>query len=471
MAEIPPKRGTSQATSHSPKRYHFALHSQNPMKKTFVLDTNVLLHDPSAMLRFKDNDVVLPMTIIEELDRFKKQPEMTGRNARQASRKLDELRQQGHLIEGVAINDAGNLRVALCHRETLQELPTELTNGHGDNAILAVALELRRQSDCPVVVVSKDTNLRIKADALGLVAEDYETDKVDVDGLYTGIAEVVVDAEQIDRLFKQGGTSLEGKFFPNEALTLIDAANPSHTALAIVDGTTGKAVPLNKLPHAGISRIQPRNREQKFVLELLLRDSIQLVTLVGKAGTGKTLLAIAAGLQKVADEGLYSRLLISRPVVPMGRDIGYLPGDVNEKLTPWMQPLYDNFDLIFGTQEASGKPSHWRRGHEELIDRGLLQIEALTYIRGRTIPKQFLVVDEAQNLTPHEVKTILTRAGEGTKVVLTGDPDQIDNPYVDAASNGLTYVVEKFKEEALAGHITLVKGERSNLAERATALL
>ncbi len=207
------------------------------------------------------------------------------------------------------------------------------------------------------------------------------------------------------------------------------------------------------------------------MFELLLRDSIQLVTLVGKAGTGKTLLAIAAGLHKVADERIYSRLLISRPVVPMGRDIGYLPGDVNEKLTPWMQPLYDNFDMIFGTQESTGKPSHWRRGHEELIEQGLLQIEALTYIRGRTIPKQFLVVDEAQNLTPHEVKTILTRAGEGTKIVLTGDPDQIDNPYVDAASNGLTYVVEKFKGEALAGHITLVKGERSDLAERATALL
>jgi PhoH-like ATPase len=198
---------------------------------------------------------------------------------------------------------------------------------------------------------------------------------------------------------------------------------------------------------------------------------VQLVTLVGKAGTGKTLLAIAAGLQKVADDRLYSRLLISRPVVPMGKDIGYLPGDVSDKLTPWMQPLYDNFDLIFGTQDGNGKPAHWRRGHEELIERGLLQIEALTYIRGRTIPKQFLIVDEAQNLTPHEVKTILTRAGEGTKVVLTGDPDQIDNPYVDAASNGLTYVVEKFKGEALAGHVTLSRGERSSLAERATVLL
>jgi PhoH-like ATPase len=441
------------------------------MKKAFVLDTNVLLHDPAAMLRFEDNEVVLPITIIEELDRFKKQPEVTGRNARQASRTLDELRQRGHLTEGVSINGGGVLRVALCSRETLQELPGELERDRGDNSILAVALELKKQCQCPVVLVSKDTNVRIKANALGLNAEDYETDKVDIEGLYTGTAEIMVEAEQIAQLFEKGALTGLGEFLPNQALTLVDAANPAHTALAFVDGDSGKIVSLTKLPHAGISRIQARNREQKFAFELLLRDSIQLVTLVGKAGTGKTLLAIAAGLHKVADERLYNRLLISRPVVPMGRDIGYLPGDIKEKLTPWMQPLYDNFDLIFGTQERSGKPKHWRPGHEELMEMGLLQIEPLTYIRGRTIPQQFLIVDEAQNLTPHEVKTILTRAGEGTKVVLTGDPDQIDNPYIDAASNGLTYTVEKFKHEPIAGHVTFVKGERSNLAERATALL
>lgn len=443
------------------------------MKKTFVLDTNVLLHDPSAMLRFGDHDVVLPITIVEELDRFKKQPEMTGRNARQASRTLDALRQQGHLIDGIPINGGdGKLRVALCHRETLEKLPAELEGDRGDNAILAVALELKHQCACPVVLISKDTNLRIKADALGLAAADYETDKIDVDELYTGITEVLVEPGAIERFFKHGIIDLDKKYFPNEALTLVDETNPSHTALAMVTEDGKQAAALIKLsPHAGVSRIYPRNREQKFALDLLLRDSIQLITLVGKAGTGKTLLAIAAGLQKVADEQVYSRLLISRPVIPMGKDIGYLPGDVNEKLTPWMQPLYDNFDLIFGTQEAVGKPSHWRRGHEELMERGLLQIEPLTYIRGRTIPKQFLIVDEAQNLTPHEVKTILTRAGEGTKVVLTGDLAQIDNPYVDAASNGLTYVIERFKEEPLAGHITLFKGERSGLAERAAALL
>jgi PhoH-like ATPase len=440
------------------------------MRKIFVLDTNVVLHDPAALLHFQDNDVVLPITILEELDRFKKQPEMTGRNARQVSRTLDELRLRGRLTEGIQLDHGGSLRVALCDRQTLKELPAELEGDSGDNEILAVALGLKRHSQDTVVLVSKDTNLRIKADALGLIAQDYETDKVDVDDLYSGKAEVLVPPSAIDELFRQGKTHLEGFFHPNQAITLLDNTNPVHTALAIIN-EKGFASPLAKLPHNGVSRIQARNREQSFALELLLRDSIQLVTLVGLAGTGKTLLAIAAGLQKVADERLYSRLLISRPVVPMGRDLGYLPGDVGDKLTPWMQPLYDNFDLIFGTQDPTQKPAHWRRGHEELIQQGLLQIEPLTYIRGRSLPQQYLVVDEAQNLTPHEVKTILTRAGEGTKIILTGDPDQIDNPYVDAASNGLTYAVERFKDEPIAAHITLAKGERSLLAERAAALL
>jgi PhoH-like ATPase len=441
------------------------------MKKIFVIDTNVILHDPNAILRFEDNEIVLPIAVIEELDRFKKQPEMTGRNAREVARTLDQLRQQGNLTTGVELSNGGTLRVALSDRDTLKTLPVELSADFADNAILAVGLQSKNNCQCPVVVVSKDTNLRIKADALGLQAEDYETDKVDIDELYTGTTEVLVSSEQIAEFFQAGSVTLEREFLPNQDITLVDSLNPSHTALGMAEGNSSKIIPLIALPKLGVSRIQPRNREQRFALNLLLQDSIKLVTLVGKAGTGKTLLAIAAGLQKVADEKLYNRLLISRPVVPMGKDIGFLPGDINEKLTPWMQPLYDNFDLIFGTQENSEHSGHWRRGHEELIEMGMLQIEPLTYIRGRTIPQQFLIIDEAQNLTPHEVKTIITRAGEGTKVVLTGDPDQIDNPYIDAASNGLTYVVERFKHEPLAGHITLFKGERSGLAERATELL
>ena len=441
------------------------------MKKIFVIDTNVILHDPTAIFRFEENEIVLPIAVIEELDRFKKQPEMTGRNAREVSRTLDKLRQEGHLTTGVELSNGGTLRVALGDRETLNRLPPELSGDFADNSILAAGIRCKQQCQCPVIVISKDTNLRIKADALGLNAEDYETDKVDVEDLYTGATEVLVNAKQIEEFFQAGSITLDEEFLPNQDITLVDNANPSHTALAMVEGKSNKIIPLVTLPKLGVSRIQPRNREQRFALNLLLQDSIALVTLVGKAGTGKTLLAIAAGLQKVADEKLYTRLLISRPVVPMGKDIGFLPGDINEKLTPWMQPLYDNFDLIFGTQDTKAHPGHWRRGHEELMEMGLLQIEPLTYIRGRTIPQQFLIIDEAQNLTPHEVKTIITRAGEGTKVVLTGDPDQIDNPYIDAASNGLTYVVERFKYEPLAGHITLSKGERSSLAERAAALL
>ena len=441
------------------------------MKKIFVLDTNVLLHDPNAMLSFKDNEVVLPITIIEELDRFKKQIEAIGRNARQVSRTLDHLSQKGSLTKGINLDNGGILRVALCDAQILQALPPELKGHFADNAILAVAIEIKKQCDCPVILVSKDTNVRIKAEVLGLKTEDYETDKVNVDELYTGKAEAIVSADKLEEFYQQGFIHLPEKFLPNQALTLVNETNTSHTALGIYEESNGKIVSLHKSSLSPVSSISARNREQRFAFELLLQDSISLVTLVGKAGTGKTLLALAAGVEKVSHEQLYNQLLISRPVVPMGRDIGYLPGELKEKLTPWMQPLYDNLDLIFDTQDTRRKPSHWRRGYEELMELNLLKIEPLTYIRGRTIPKQFLIVDEAQNLTPHEVKTILTRAGENTKVILTGDIEQIDNPYVDSSSNGLTYVVEKFKQEAIAGHITLVKGERSMLAERASLLL
>ena len=441
------------------------------MKKTFVLDTNVLLHDAQAIFRFEDNDIVLPIAIIEELDRFKKQSDSIGRNAREVSRTLDKLRKLGNITKGIPLDSGGTLSVELCDHKTLATLPQELGVHLADNVILAVALEYQQKCQCPVVVVSKDTNLRIKADVLGLKAEDYTTDKVNIEQLYSDIAEIVVSNSEIEQFFDQGFLPLDTPLSANQAVTLIDATNPSHTALAMVESKNNRLVPLIKIPSSGISRIKPRNREQRFAFNLLLQDSIPLVTLIGKAGTGKTLFAIAAGLHKVADEKVYNRLLISRPIIPMGKDLGYLPGEVEEKLTPWMQPIYDNFDLIFGTQDSKGKPAHWRRGHEELLGQGILQIEPLTYIRGRTIPQQFLIVDEAQNLTPHEVKTILTRAGEGTKIVLTGDPEQIDNPYVDAASNGLTYAAERFKNESLAGHITLYKGERSALSEKAAALL
>jgi PhoH-like ATPase len=261
---------------------------------------------------------------------------------------------------------------------------------------------------------------------------------------------------------------MEEEFLANQCLTLKDAANPSHTALARFNRALRQAETLLRAPKEGLWGIHPRNREQQFAFDLLLNEDIQLVTLVGKAGTGKTLLAIAAGLNKSADEGRYNRLLVSRPVFPLGRDLGFLPGDLEEKLSPWMQPIFDNIELLLGAVEEGSKR---KRGYKELVDLGLVEIEALTYIRGRSIPKQYMIVDEAQNLTPHEIKTIITRAGEGTKIILTGDPYQIDNPYIDSASNGLTYVVEKFKGEEIAGHVTLTKGERSCLAELAANLL
>jgi PhoH-like ATPase len=319
-----------------------------------------------------------------------------------------------------------------------------------------------------VVFVTKDTNLRIKADAVGLVAADYESDKVSIEELYAGTSEVMVRKDEVDRFFGQGYLDLDGDYLPNEGITLVEETNPSHTGIGRYQGALARVVPLIRTPKEGLWGIHPRNREQQFALDLLLNDDIQLVTLVGKAGTGKTLLAIAAGLHKAADEGDYSRLLVSRPIFPLGRDLGFLPGDVEEKLAPWMQPIFDNVELLLGMVDERGKR---KRGYKELEEMGLLEIEPLTYIRGRSIPKQFMIVDEAQNLTPHEIKTIITRAGEGTKIVLTGDPYQIDNPYVDSSSNGLTYAVEKFKGQEIAGHVTLTKGERSPLAELAANLL
>jgi PhoH-like ATPase len=438
------------------------------MKKIFILDTNVLLHDPQALLKFEDNDVIIPITVIEEIDSFKKDLSETGRNAREISRLLDGFRDKAHLIDGVALPDGGTLRVVLFTESAFKRLPPELRVDRGDNRILAVALQMVDESSCPVVFVTKDTNLRIKADAVGMHAEDYESDKVSIEELYSGMAEVAVSREEVDRFYGQGFLDMAGEFYANQCLTLMDEGNPSHTAIGRYHAALGRVLPLIRPPKEGLWGINARNREQQYAIDLLLNDDIQLVTLVGKAGTGKTLLAIAAGLAKSADEGAYSRLLVSRPIFPLGRDLGFLPGDVEEKLAPWMQPIFDNVELLLGMVDEHGKR---KRGYKELVDMGLLEIEPLTYIRGRSIPKQYMIVDEAQNLTPHEIKTIITRAGEGTKIVLTGDPYQIDNPYIDSSSNGLTYTVEKFKNQDIAGHVTLMRGERSPLAELAANLL
>ncbi|MBI5904311.1 MAG: PhoH family protein [Deltaproteobacteria bacterium] len=440
------------------------------MIKNFVLDTNVLLHDPNALFRFKDNRVFVPIMVIEELDHFKKDLNMLGRNARTVSKFIDRLREQGNLADGVPLEHGGVLRVAF-GGEGASLLPPELKGSLADNQILGVALSVRgREKDVPVVVVSKDTNLRIKADALGITAEDYESDRVDIEELYRGFREVQAGKEFIDAFYAAGESDPPPgaeELYPNEYVVFRDAATQS-SALARANGSKRK---LRLLPPMkdDVWGVRPRNKEQHFALDILLDDSVKLVTLAGKAGTGKTLLAIAAGLRKTSDDEVYQRMLVSRPVLPMGKDLGFLPGDIEEKLKPWMQPIFDNVEYLFGFSRK--KRQGGVRGYQELMNLGILEIEPLTYIRGRSIPNQFIIVDEAQNLSPHEVKTILTRAGENSKVVLTGDPYQIDNPFVDSASNGLSFTVEKFKGEAIAGHVMLVKGERSPLAELAANIL
>ena len=437
-------------------------------KKVFVLDTNVLLHDPKAIFHFQEHDVVIPIVVIEEIDHFKKDQTEVGRNARNVSRFMDRLRAQGSLSKGVKMEGGGILKVDVTqHAFDIQFF--SLDKHKVDNHILGCAQELLKVRKEKVVLVTKDTNLRIKADAMGLQAEDYTTDRVELEELYTGTDTWEVSPEKVDLLFDGGLAPEEGKeLFPNQFVTLVDQHNPSHTALSRYHPGDKLLKPMKRLemPPWGV---KPRNREQQFALDLLLDDSVQVVTLVGKAGTGKTLLAIAAGLQQVVDEERYNRLLVSRPVMPMGRDLGFLPGDVEEKLRPYMQPIYDNLDFIVAANMEMRRRVSMTSG--QLEEGGYLSVEPLTYIRGRSIPNQYIIVDEAQNLTPHEVKTILTRAGDGTKVVLTGDPYQIDNPYVDASTNGLSFLAEHFKSLDLSGHITLMKGERSRMAELASNLL
>ena len=435
--------------------------------KHFVLDTNVLIHDPRAIYQFADNEVVLPIFVLEEIDQFKKEASERGRNARELARVLDRLRGTGaRLSEGAPLPNGGRLRVAAGERT----VPTTLRDSQvADHLILMLAIDVRDAFPSePTIFVTKDVNLRIRADSLGLTAMDFDTQRIDIEELYPGVAELLVPGTDVDQFFSTGALDLTtAELKANQYVHLRDRDSASHSALGRFDKNQGKLVPLKKI-RDGVWGIRPRNREQHCALDLLLSDEIKLVTLVGKAGTGKTMLAIAAGLQKVVEESTYVKLLVSRPIFPLGRDVGYLPGDIEEKLNPWMQPIYDNVEFLMGLSKSEKRNG---RSYQELIDLGFIEIEPLTYIRGRSIPNQFIIVDEAQNLTPHEVKTIITRVGDGTKIVLTGDPYQIDNPYVDATSNGLTTVVERFKGEALAGHVTLNKGERSQLAELASNLL
>uniref|UniRef100_A0A832A1A5 PhoH family protein n=1 Tax=Desulfacinum infernum TaxID=35837 RepID=A0A832A1A5_9BACT len=433
------------------------------MSKTYVLDTNVILHNPNAIFSFQDNHIVIPLAVIEEIDDQKKRQDEVGRNARLFSRLLDELRSRGPLSQGVPLPNGGLIRVEVNHVAE-NGLPREFDGHKYDNRILGLAHALAKERNGPVILVTKDLNLRIKADVVGIRAEDYFSDKVDYNELYQGFRTLYVEGDELNRFYREHSLELseEVNLYPREFVILKHSAHPSQSALARHDH--GRLVPL-KYADAVIWGIRARNKEQKFALELLLDDTVRVVTLVGRAGTGKTLLALAAGLEKVMEQRAYHRFLITRPVVPVGDDLGYLPGSREEKLRPWMQPIYDNLEFLFQEAEDPGEPI------DHLIQRGVLQMETFTYIRGRSIPNQFILCDEAQNLTPNMIKTLITRVGKGTKIVFTGDPEQIDHPYLDAGTNGLSTLVEKLKLEPLVGHVTLRQGERSRVAEMGAALL
>jgi len=461
--------------------------------KFYVLDTNVLLHNPGALFVFQENHVVIPYPVLEELDAMKRREDDVGRSARSAIRSLDRLRRHGKLIEGVPLSTLGAQSQGATGTLSIDindhERPAILSADKPDNRIIAAAWALQHEKK-RVTFVSKDLAARIKSDALGIKSEDFLNQQVDADKLYSGFIELKTSSAEIDTLYRDRMLAVEdlaaylqvknadGETFtreltPNQYVVLSDVEDEAHSGLARRLADTEHLIPVasQKKPTFGIVA---RSVQQTMALDLLLDDDIKLVTLLGSAGTGKTLLAIAAGMCKVFQEERYEKLLVARPIMPMGRDIGYLPGDKDEKLGAWMQPIFDNLTYLMSTrgapnQNAESKTTEQRI--DKLVADGRLVLEPLTYIRGRSIPHQFMIVDEAQNLTPHEVKTIVSRIGEGTKLILTGDIGQIDHPYLDSSSNGLSYTVEKMRGLGIVGHITLQKSERSTLASLAAERL
>lgn len=436
-------------------------------RKTFLIDTNVLVHDPNAIKKFKDNDVVIPLSVLEELDGVKRHTDEVGKNSREVLRYIDSLKEQriGDFNSGVMIPEGPKVRVHLdAKTDRIEGFPLPLDRS--SNKFLQIAYILKEKGES-VVIVSKDFVTRVKAEAMGLEAEDYESLKTSYDEMYHGMRKIEVLKRDIDLFYKEGAVPplQDTAFRPNEYALLNSAENAS--ALCKFNDKQKKLEPLLQVTR-DIWGVQPLNIEQRCAIDLLLRDDIHLVTLVGPAGTGKTLLALACGMKKVFDDHVYSRILVSRPIVPLGKDIGYLPGTKEEKLYHWMQPIYDNLEFLCSTTGGEGNGAATL---EFIMESKKIEMEAVTYIRGRSLPKIYMIIDEAQNLTPHEIKTIISRAGKGTKVVLTGDPTQIDNPYLDKDSNGLTYTVGKFKNQRIFGHMFLEKTERSELASIAADIL
>ena len=409
--------------------------------------------------------MLVPIEVIEEIDRFKRESTELGRNARTVSRMLDGFRGEGSLSEGVDLPNGGKLKIGF---QKNGHTEVALAKDSVDNRILSYAASVQKaQPKHATILVSKDINLRIKADALGLMAEDYETDRVFITDLYTGMVDMTVSTEKMAAFRAKGELVLDGgrSYCPNEYYTLTDEANSKKTALTKVDATGTKLIPILD-SREGVWGIKPRNREQHFALDALLDDRVKLVTLMGKAGTGKTLVAMAAGLKRVINDREFRRLVVARPTISMGKELGFLPGSLEEKLAPWMQPIHDALEML-----SDLNMGHDHRRAADLMRSGSIVVEALSYIRGRSIANQFMIIDESQNLTPLEAKTIITRVGHGTKIVFTGDPYQIDNPYVDSSSNGFNYIISRFRDQAIAAHVELQKGERSELAELAANIL
>ena len=439
------------------------------MRKNFILDTNVLLHDPNAVYKFGIEKVIIPVEVIEELDRFKREISELGHNSRAVSTLLAQFSKKGKLGKGVSLDNGGELQVYGERCEDVVKKKGLALKKSVDNRLLNLALHLKKcNPEKSNILISKNINLRIKADVLGIETDGFEEDESPIRDIYAGVIKLSVGKDVIES-FRDNGFChwKESKFFPNQYILLQDESGDAPSTMARAIGRNGnKLVPVQNT-NSGILGIRPLNIGQCFAFDALLDDKIKLVTLLGKAGTGKTLLAVAAGLHKVINEDKYNKILISRPIMPLGRDIGYIPGDVEEKMRPWMQPIYDALEMLKEQDRRSKK----KLLPPDLLESEEIGIEPLTYIRGRSIPHQFFMIDEAQNLTPHEVKTIITRVGYDSKVVLTGDTEQIDNPYVDSFSNGFSYLVHKFRQEEISAHITLTKGERSDLAEVATKLL
>jgi PhoH-like ATPase len=470
--------------------------------KNYILDTCVLLHDPDSINSFQENNVYLPLVVISELDKFKKEENEKGRNARQVTRIIDELRLRGPLASGVPLDGGGEFKVLTGYHSHNFDISSN------DDKILATALTLKNKTNNNAILITNDVNMRVRANIHGMPVESFGKKKISKDKLHTGLKEIVIDQPEYS-LFKQNGSlelskvmayseSQVDNLLPNEFIKLVNKADTNKKSYGVyID--SNKTIQKIRNRNDETFGIVPKNDEQACALDALMDPDINLVTLIGKAGSGKTLIAIAAALEATVEQKMYDKILIARPVQPMGKDIGYLPGTLEEKLAPWMQPIFDNLEFLFynkkknfGQYESVSKQKKaktkfrnpkveentndttqevLKKDYEHLLEKQIIKVEALTYIRGRSIPKQFIVIDEAQNLSPHEIKTIITRAGEGTKIVLTGDTEQIDSPYLDEVSNGLTYAVERLKELSITSHITLFECERSALAEAGTKYL